>query len=261
MGPMLIVYLAFNAFGLSYLGIETPSVESYGVPIQQVAYVAAQNQDALTEQEAAVIGGVLPLEKYAEAYDPCLVDSIKWNESFSNTYWEQHRQDFLRTYLSLLPKHFSEFVKAYCLETFGFWHPYSQNEYGYIDQFVADNTLGIHTVDAFKMVFGFSIQENLSTFRPMLGSGTLVWILFLSLTLCLELGQKKRALFFAPSLFLWLSVMIATPVAFSFRYVYVLAILFPLMLVYPFLHAQTGCSSGQEQLDGTFDETEKHVRL
>ncbi|MPN48005.1 hypothetical protein SDC9_195609 [bioreactor metagenome] len=99
------------------------------------------------------------------------------------------------------------------------------------------------------MVFGFSIQEKLSTFRPMLGSGTLVWIMFLSLTLCLELGQKRRDLFYAPSLFLWLSVMIATPVAFSFRYVYVLAILFPLMLVYPFLHVQTGCSLGQGESD------------
>ena len=247
MAGMIALYFFISGPVLSYFKVEKPSVEAYGVPIQQVAYVAAQSPGELTGQEAAVIGAIVPLEQYSAIYDPCLVDSIKFSSSFDRAYWNQHSGDFLRTYLSMLPKHFPAYVKAYCLATFGFWHPCLQNEYGYIDQFITENTLEIHTVDLIQNVFGFSVQDKLLAFRPMLGSGTLAWIMLVSLTLCLESGQKKRALFYAPPFFLWLFVLIATPVAFSFRYVYFLALLLPMMLIYPFLSIPAGRHAEQKE--------------
>lgn len=70
----------------------------------------------------------------------------------------------------------------------------------------------------------------------IIGSRTFLWILLISATLCAKKHDFYRLFFYLPGFLCWLCIMIATPVAFSLRYVYILALLFPVYLVYPFIH-------------------------
>lgn len=157
------------------------------------------------------------------------------DKDFDEDYLEKHKTEVIRLWAKLLPKHFGSYVKAYCLNTFGFWHPYIQNKYGYIDEYISENDKGIHPVDLFERMFGFSIKQDLLQFRPMIGSGTFLWVMLISAALCAKKNGFYRLLFYLPGLLCWLCIMIATPVAFSLRYVYILALLFPVYVVYPFI--------------------------
>lgn len=218
------------------LSIEKPSVEAFSIPLQQIAYVTVYEQDSLTKEEKAIIDQLLPIEKYQDVYTPCLVDSIKWNVDFNEVYLEEHKKDVFGLWVRLLPKHFGSYIKAYCLDTFGFWHPYAQNKYGYIDEYILENDKGIYPVDLFEKLFGFSVKPYLLSFRPMMGSGTFLWVLLISAALCAKKHSYYRLLFYLPGFLCWLCIMIATPVAFSLRYVYILALLFPVYLIYPFIN-------------------------
>ncbi len=219
----------------SHLNIAKPSAEALGVPLQQLSYVAVYEADTLTAEEKEQLDRLLPFDTYGEAYAPCLADQIKFHPAFNKDYLEENQAAVLRLWLKLLPKHFPAYVKAYCLETFGFWHPTMQNSYGYIDQYIIENPFNIHGVDAFEKLTGRSIKEQLLSFRPQLGSGTLAWIMLLSMALNWGMGKKKSILFYLPGFFGWFFILVATPVAFSLRYVYVLCLLAPIYVVYPFL--------------------------
>ena len=228
--------------GYRLLGIEGDDVEAFSIPLQQLGYVISEEGDTLTEPQLERLSAFLPAEEWKEAYTPCLADSVKWHADFDNDYFESHKKEFLLLWAELLPEHPGGYVKAYLLETLGFWHPTLQNGYGYIDQYILPNGLGIHAVDLFERLFGVSLQERLESFRPMLGSGLLFWAAAGSLSLCSGPERRKR-LYYAPQLLCWAGIMVATPVAFSLRYVFILLLLLPVNLVWPFSEAR---AAGEE---------------
>ncbi len=134
-----------------------------------------------------------------------------------------------------IPSNFGGYVKAYLLETLGFWHPYYQNSYGYIDQYITENNYGVHEIDLIKKITGFSIKEKLeySGFM-MIGSGLLAIIMLFSLILSLDFQKKRILLLYLTGMICWGLVMISTPVAFSLRYVFVLTLVVPILIFCPF---------------------------
>lgn len=218
-------------------GITNDSEEKYGVPIQQIAYVAVNEYDSLTETEIDSINNFMPVDKLNEIYTPCLVDTIKWNEDFNKEYLANNQGEFIKLWLSLMPKHFKAYVRAYKLETIGFWHAYMQDWYGYIEHYTVEG-YGVHGLDAFEKIFHVSIKKYLDAFVPYVGSGTLFWITVFSMLLCLLFGNKRMCLFFAPALLCWLSVMLACPSAFDNRYVLIFMYMNPIVLVIPFWDKQ-----------------------
>ena len=169
-----------------------------------------------------------------ENYRPCIVDTIKWDQEFNAAYLEENKLTFIKVWGSVLTRNFGNYLNAYCLETFGFWKPLVQNSYGYVDTYISNNELSIVPTDMFARIFGISIQENLAAFRPMVGSGTLLWCFLICLYLCI-MQFKKSWLILVPAFANWLVILIATPVAFSLRYVYILALALPLAFCLPIL--------------------------
>lgn len=223
--------------------ISKAKAEAFGIPMQQIAYTVmtdpstdvSSSYPALSESELTEINVLLPVNLIRSAYSPCIVDTLKFDADFDREYFIAHTEDFLLLWAKLLPKHFPQYIHAYLLETLGFWHPTLQNSYGYIDQYIIENNFGIRGKDLFLSVFGFSLYDKLQAFRPMIGSGSLFWICFLSLTLCLAKKKYHLIWLLLPQLFCWCSVMISTPVAFSLRYVFVLMMMLPINIVLPFL--------------------------
>lgn len=221
-----------SVFGM--MGIQKDSVESYGVPMQQIARVVATDSESLTDDQKVKLNRFLPLDAWSSAYSPTIVDSIKWNAQFDTVYFNEHEREFVSLWLELLPKHVGEYTEAYLLNTMGFWNPFLQDRYGYVDLYVAPNSLGIESHDILGSVTGFSLASTLESFPPCIGSGALALVAVISLALSGAMNKKKGvSLFYLPSMTCWLTILIATPVAFSLRYVYPFVILLPVFLFFP----------------------------
>lgn len=134
----------------------------------------------------------------------------------------------------ILPSNLSNYIKAYLMNTYGFWSLETKNKYGYVDTYIIDNSYGIKRTDYIEKYLGFSLESKL-TKPDFLGSGTLMWIMLLSIFLLIINKNYKYILVLLPCIIGWVSIMIATPVAFSLRYVFMLAYALPLMIMLPML--------------------------
>lgn len=220
-------------------GVEKAQTEAFGIPIQQIAAVVVERDEkVLSENQKNVIYSLIPRDKIIENYTPGRVDDIKFNAEFDDEYLEKHKVEILNVWLELLPENFITYVKAYVSETFGFWYPCIQNEYGYTSYAVFDNSYQIYSSDIIEKIFGHSIKKYLEKDYVKLGSGLLIWIMLISMVLCCKRSGYKKYVGFLPPLFCWLAILCATPVAFSLRYVYVLALELPLFIVLPFLQVK-----------------------
>ena len=229
----------------SMLKIHKPSVEAFAIPLQQMAYTISENEESLSEDDRRFLSEIMPLEVWKKAYTPVLVDTIKWDESFDTIFFESHLVDFMKIWVKNLPGNFGRYVKAYLLETLGFWHPIYQNEYGYIDQYVMENESGIHETDLIEKVTGGSIKKGLEAFRPMLSTGLMVIVMLFSAVICLEFQKKRISLLYLTSVFCWVIIMVSTPVAFSLRYMFVLTLALPIFMVCPFFRLEKTKKTGK----------------
>lgn len=210
----------------------TETAESFGIPLQQVSRTVAL-QGKVDQSSKRYLNELLPLKEYKN-YAPMLVDNIKWNSKFNNHLLQQQPKRFLAVWLRLLKPNLKIYCEAYLLNTYGFWAPFEKNNYGFLDTRVNLNNLGITQLDLVQRFTGSPLMQKVIAKRNFFGSGTLFWMLILSA--CLAIWQKKKILLigYLPSLLTWLSIMVATPVAFSLRYVLILALSLPLFLSLPF---------------------------
>lgn len=216
------------------LGIISPAEESFGIPLQQTARVIAHDGN-ITEEQKTFLNQILPLERWKENYQPCLADPIKWHPEFNKQFLSENKIQYIKVWLKMLPSNFGEYVKAYLMETYGFWSIETKNAYGFVDTYILENNYDIERRDCIKMLTGSSI-ENLYSTPDFLGSGTLFWIMSLSIILLIATKKSKYILTLLPCIIGWSTIMIATPVAFSLRYVFMLAYALPLMIILPFMN-------------------------
>lgn len=222
----------------SIFHIYKPSVEAFAIPLQQVAYTIVDNEGSLSDSDREFMNKIMPLEIWKKVYSPTLVDSIKWHKDFDTIFFEEHIIDFMKIWLKLLPNNLNGYIDAYLLETLGFWHPIYQNEYGYIDQYISENSFGINEVDLIEEVFGFSVKDGLKKYRPMISTGLMVFVSLFSLLICLEYQWKRVVLLYLSSIFCWGIIMVSTPVAFSLRYMFVVMLMLPIIITCPFFQLE-----------------------
>ena len=228
---VLAAYYAITGTVYNWCGIRTEFVESVGIPLQQIAPVVVNDGD-ISQEEEQFLYTLLPEEEWKNSYAPCLVDKIKWNGQFNDEFLEENKTRFLKVWMSLLVKNFPEYVKAYGMETLGFWKIGVQDEYGYIDTFIAENGYGIHESSTLQKITGPGLNEFVRNFRIYVGSGTLLWLI-LGAALFVLRDKSSFGIVFIPALGNWMTTMIAAPVAFSLRYVYIFALGLPLFLSLP----------------------------
>jgi hypothetical protein len=134
----------------------------------------------------------------------------------------------------------SSFFDAYCLDTFGFWKIGVSNKYGYGETYVHDNNLHIRAADLVKQLTGTSIKPLLDATRGKDGSGgyasvgLVAWMMLLVIALLVYRRRFDLLVVAVPCFVVWLTIMIATPVAFSFRYVFAIPLCLPGILLLPF---------------------------
>lgn len=256
---------------------DTEYTEKIGIPLQQLAATVAY-QGKMGEEERAFLLKIMPEQEWKERYAPCLADKIKWTDGANMEYISQNKRSFWKVWGNLLLKNPAIYLRAYGMDTFGFWVPGVQNRYGYVDLYITENNLGLHQTDLIQKLFGSTIRPLLKKRMIWIGSGTLLWMTLGGMLLDIlcregsgsktsdskisgregsgskisgskisnskisggegEKGGKGDWIIYLPALGNALTVFIATPVAFSLRYVYVFAIGLPLYVLLPFLYAE-----------------------
>ena len=256
---------------------DTEYTEKIGIPLQQLAATVAY-KGKMGEEEREFLFKIMPEQEWKERYAPCLADKIKWTDGANMEYISQNKRSFWKVWGNLLLKNPAIYLRAYGMDTFGFWAPGVQNRYGYVDLYITENDLGLHQTDLVQKLFGRTIRPLLKKRMIWIGSGTLLWMtlggMLLSI-LCRKSTSRKISnskisnskisnskisgregsgskisgregekagggdwIIYLPALGNALTVFLATPVAFSLRYVYVFAIGLPLYVLLPFLYAE-----------------------
>ena len=220
---LVITGPVYDRFGLNV----DEKVESYGIPLQQAAFIDVTDGQ-ISAQDQAFLDQLISKESLKEAYTPLSVDGTKWHKDFDSEFLNRNSSEFLRVYARLVRDNPVKAVKAYCLATFGFWSTAKTTGNGYISvrMFIKKH---MEQTDYFKKLFGYPIAVILVP-RKYISYAALFWLVLLMFVILLEKRQYKYLIPFTPALTGWATVMVATPVAFSFRYVYFLFLLQPIFI-------------------------------
>lgn len=223
----------------SHYKLTTPFVESVGVPLQQICYVVAEEGN-LTEDQIQFINGMYPTEQIKQEYNPCIVDKIKWKVGFNNEYIEQNKTEFFKVWFKVFLQNPISYVKAYLLNTIGFWDVNKATKDGYISPMMWENkdeVIGIKQVDYIKTVTGQSIRDIITPSNAV-SPAIYLFIILCSSVLVIYKKRYKNLLIYMPAFLTWATIMIAAPLAFSLRYAYILLLMVPMSFVIPFLKTE-----------------------
>ena len=202
--------------------------ESLGIPIQQTAYIIASG--GVIEDEAyVVLDEIMPMYNWITLYDPVVADTIKFDPSFNRTYFNMRTGDFIKAYLTLIKDNPIPALKGYMLATMGFWDATKSSSIAYICNTHFGNATFFMT-DYFEYYLGWSFKKLVEP-KHYLSSGLMVWFMLLTLVAALSKRRYRLVIPILPTIGLWLTLMIATPVSFSFRYVYSLFLCIPLYIL------------------------------
>lgn len=205
--------------------------ESVGIPLQQLAAtVVAEGEIDSHDQE--VLEEILPLQEWADSYNPSTSNPIKQNVLFNDDYLDNHKGEFLGVWARTLTKNFSTYVRAWVLETYGYWQPGYSTWIGRLTETANDTP----AKDFFGI--GYKPQFIANAFLTLLpaffGMGSLIWFSLVALVLSVSFvrgwKRKVKALTpYIPALGLLGTLLIAAPIVSDYRYI------FALYLVIPFL--------------------------
>ncbi len=212
--------------------------ETVGMQLQQVSAVVARGRE-LTSEQAKYLYTLIPKETW-QMYAPCTADMLKWHEDFDREYLNETKKEFIKVWLELLPENLDVYAEAWVMNTYGFWGIETRNKEQYYQKKIFQNTLGLSQESPLPNWLQSVVYKyycNRFTYG-YLSAGTAVWFMFILTVWQIGQRQYKRAVVLAPMWCCWFSLLLATPIAFAFRYVFVLAILFPFMILIPFVQGE-----------------------
>lgn len=248
--------------------LPSPFAESVGVPLQQMSYTVVCG-GKMTARQKAYMENLLPQQTIKQAYRPFTADGIKFHKQFNGIYLEEHKAEFFKTWLGMLVPNFSLYVKAYAMETLGYWHMGTTN---WVAAFGVAKGCGAEQMDIVpRNIAGLAanqqaIKNHISYTQRcipfvswILNIGFLVWAAVFALFQLLQRRDRRRALTLLPGALLWLTLMVASPTYCEFRYLFFFALQLPLAVFLSFpvrsapLPEKTACSGQQELAAETAD--------
>lgn len=223
---------------LNALHVASPDfIESLAVPTQQISAVLCNDRE-LTKEQQTLIENVIDLTYIKDLYNPYYADNMKELVRAGNQdYLVTHKMDFLRLWLQLGFAYPTDYLKAYVNQTYGYWYP--DSFYPVAEgEGISASSLGVSHTPLLRGPLVIKTKEiaiKLGGILPLYGTlwsmGVACWVLLFCLGNSIIRREKKKLVLYLPSLALLLTVLIATPVATEFRYVYFLIFSFPFFLM------------------------------
>lgn len=231
----------YNIVGIQY----TAKVENFGIPLQQIGAVVAYD-GCITEEQKETIDRFMPREAMKNSYCPTMVDTIKWAPEFDEKYFSAHISEFLKLWLQLLKQNLAIYCKAYLMATVGFWNVDFSSGNAYVQNFVWQNEMGIAMHDYFEEWFGFSFQHFVNPRNPI-SNAWFFWIFFVAAWFCMKHYGARAFFLFTPQIGVWLTLMVATPIAVSLRYIASNMFTLPFVIIVPLLLERTKRTGNGEE--------------
>lgn len=239
---LLIQGPVFNALGIQKSSFE----EAAGIPLQQIARTVAMDGQ-MTEEQKAYLDQVMPLDRIKSQYDPYTSNLIKFDDSFDSDYFNQTKGEFMKVWAQMLFPNFKHYVKAYLMETQGYWHPTTKDWIVSMPEYFG-NPHGITSTDWVQVMTGKSLKGPIEKMADFLSIGTLFWLTAFCVGVTVLKREKGKWLFSLPLFLLWATNMIAAPAYCEFRYMFSFALALPFVIVIMMLRdpTQTEQSSLQQ---------------
>lgn len=208
-----------------------PFVENLGILNQQLCYVVYVDGN-LTDYQKEFIGKVIPLESIKEHYTPLDIDNIKWGDTgFSESFLSENKKEYFKVWFKVFLQNPKEYVVAYLYNTVGYWDMTKSIFFGYTQEEMwpglEKKDPGYIQSDFIKDVTGSSIRNILKP-KTAISSAIFFVVTLVFFNLVLFKKKYKYLLVFVPALLTYLSILVATPVAFTLRYIYILVLTIPL---------------------------------
>lgn len=221
----------YNKFSLN-----GPFNENLGILDQQLCYVVYTNGN-LDEKQKEFINKIVPLESIKQHYTPLNIDNIKWgNTSFSEKFIEENKSEYFKIWFQVLLKNPKKYIIAYLYNTVGYWDINKAIFYGYTQEEMwpglEEKDVGYTQYDFIKEYTGKSIRSILKP-NVAISSAIFFFITIALFNLTVYRKKYKLLIIFAPALLTYLSILVAVPLAFTLRYIYILVLTIPLYIILP----------------------------
>jgi hypothetical protein len=212
-------------------------VESISIPTQQIAAVLAHDRE-LTEEQRSLIEQVIDTAYVKDLYNPTFADNMKELVRAGNPdYLSAHKKEFFKLWVSLGIAFPADYLKAYIDQTYGYWYP--DSFYPVADgEGISATNLGVsHTplIGGPIVIKGKEISLKLGNMLPIYSllwsMGIAFWFFLFCAGNAFARTERAKLICYLPSFALYLTVMIATPVATDFRYVYFMVFALPFYLM------------------------------
>ena len=211
--------------------------ETVGIPLQQIARTVVENGN-IAEYEMDFINIVIPIDFIKSKYDPYTVDTLKWRGSpINNKFLNKNKIKFLKIWFDILLKNPKIYLKAHLYNTYGFWSINNQkikDRYdaiyaGILENFFVENNIHI------KSIFSTKVQTILEDItyeatNDSLNEGLVFWSFILLISVLIIIKDTKYLIIASPIFGGWLTLMVATPVAFQYRYILFISLSLPLFI-------------------------------
>lgn len=229
----LLIYFAVTGPLFTFYKIKKSSLtESLGIPIQQVSRVVFES-GKISAEDKMLIGKVIPVSEIKEHYTTVGVDPIKFNPEFKISAIGENKGDYLKLWLRLMRDNPRLYATAYLDATRGFWDPLARNWSTYFD--IYENKYGLYQENLSPTLRQFLINFSERVQWPppvsLLWSGAFYNYLMLIGGVVMILRKKaKYLLVIAPAFLNWATLLVATPISTSTRYIYSSFLIFPIII-------------------------------
>ena len=232
----IILVLIIQGSIFTKLGLTDTQDGWNAVMVNQIFYVKVMDGN-ITEVQNEVIEKMCEPNKLKETYSPTLLDATTINPEFNNGYIVQNLAEVKKVWKELFIQNPKLYIQAFLLNTIGFWDVNKVLPDAYMSDFMwagTEDIINVHQTNIIEEVTGTSIKEKIKV-RKLYSSAIFLFFMLTSMVYSIKNKRYKNLLIYLPALFTWGTIMLATPIAFSMRYVYILVLIVPMDFVIPFL--------------------------
>jgi hypothetical protein len=247
----IAIYIIYSAI-IATIARPSPATEMFSVPLQQIARTVKYHGSTISEEDRAMIGEILPVDKLGELYNPNVSDPVK--NSFNLNRFNSDKGRYIGLWTRLLVNHKKPFVASFLYSTYGYVYPFYPSTTA--TDTLGDNAIHIGVLPNYSdSPYISGTKKAIIAYRDLLNSivplfhniGFYFCIMLFGLYGAIVRQRKELTGVFIVLLGVFLTTSFG-PVNGEFRYLYLYVIATPFILssVYLTKHNQRRISHGKK---------------
>jgi len=214
---------------------QVDAVESLSIPVQQIARTIYDGK-MLTEEQKELLGKVVDIDKVSTTYTSWIADPMKdlVREGENQDYISKHAEEFLHLWVTLGLQYPGEYAKAWIDQTVGYWGldtcpvDYYQDDVFVLEEYNIKGNIRSEVLNSVwdKYTYMFNHIYFLRLFSCV---GIQIWLMLI--LFFVSVVNRRNFLWILPILGLWITLLIAVPVADALVYAYGILVTMPLAVI------------------------------